>query len=168
MSHKTPLSRETFRTIVHTCMAILESYGFRPQFTLQFGSHVSSIFENTCLVWFEIELAPEVPTSVRRETGLTQRQMNQITLACAFVFAKQGVNHVHYNESLNYIRLSIADTLEAMGYEKPEALCFTSKPGWCCYKLWEEIAQQNGLGDEKIADVRQWHAENQPEYYENS
>ena len=87
-----------------------------------------------------------------------------MTLECALIFAQENVEGVHYNESLSHIRLSIINVFRAMGYDIPAGIL--GSPGWGCYKLWEEVARRNGLEDQKIAEIRKWFKENQPEHYE--
>lgn len=167
MSNENHLSREIFDTIVCGCMAVLERHGFAPQPVPQIDSRFSDIFEDICFGWFgDVAPKPKTPALAKRKTGLIQKQIDQITLECALVFTQQGVKDVHYNESLNHIRGSIADILEAMGYENPDTLCFASQPGWGCYKLWEEVARQEGLDDQKISENRKWFKENRSEHYE--
>ena len=167
MSEEKSLSRGKFDAIVNGCMAVLEKHGFTPKPVLQTDSRFSDIFEDTCFGWFgDVAPKPKLPVPPKRKTNLTQKQMDQMTLECALVFVQQGVKNVHYNESLSHIRGSIADVLEAMGYENPDALYYSSQPGWGCYKLWEEVARQEGLDGEKISETRKWFRENHSKHYE--
>ncbi len=167
MSDKKPLPRAKFEAIVRGCMAVFKRHGFTPQPVQQTDSRFSDIFEDICFGWFgDVAPKPEIPASPKRKINLAQKQMDQMTLECALVFVQQGVKHVHYNESLNHIRGSIADLLEAMGYENSEKLCYASQPGWGCYKLWEEVARQECLEADKIVETRKWFRENRTEHYE--
>ena len=170
MSNKRPLSRKKFDIIVLGCMAVLEKHGFTSRPVPKVDTRIIDIFEDICFGWFKnVSSKPKIPAPPKRKTNLTQKQMNQMTLECALVFVQEGIKDVYYAESLNYIRRSIANVLKAMvGCKNSDALCFTYQPGWGCYKLWEEVARQEGLGDQKIAEIRKWFKENQSKHYETA
>ena len=168
MSEKKLLSRVKFDEIVYECLAILVSRGFTFQIVPGSFSRSSEIFENICFGFFgDVEPIQNFRRIPKIKADLTQKKLDKITLECALVFIKRGVEGVHFNESLNTIRSAIADSIEAMGYEfDADKFCMASKPGWGCYKLWEEVAKRGGLSEGEIVKTRKWFKKELPNYYE--
>lgn len=164
------IPREKFEAIVRECMALLAEYGFTPQsIPDQTDPRFSNIFEDICFGFFFDDVVPKSETSnaPKRETVLTQQQLDEMTLKCALIFLRHGVEDLQYDESLNHIRAAIVDVLEAMGYENLNHFCIASRPGWGCYPLWMEVARQDGLPEKSISKERVWCKENRPEHFQS-
>jgi hypothetical protein len=158
--------REQFETIVKGCLSVLEKYGFTPQPVVQTDLRFSEIFEKNCFGWFGgLSPKPKVAGLPTRQLSLTLRELNHLTLECALVFVKHGVKDVHYNESLNTIRMTIVNALEEMRYDTSKSHYFAWS-AWGCYKLWEEVARVEGLDEQEITQFRKWSKENIPQHYE--
>ncbi len=165
MDDERPLPREKFDAIIRGCLAVLTQHGF-----VCSSSHidpcVKDIFLDVCFGFFG-EVEPEdITREIKRVTGLTQKQLDEITLECASIFARYQVKDTSCGEGLNHIRRTIADLLGHMGFEKPDELCQPTHSRWGCHKKWEEVAQQDGLDGKRVAEIREECKRRWPEHYE--
>ena len=166
--------REKFDAIVLGCMTIVRKHGFeiQPVSVIPKGdSRFSDIFDEACFRgWFgDVASKPKVAAPKKPKVKITQSQMDKMTLECALVFLLNGVKKVHYNESLNGIRMALTDVLEEMGYGW--CLNIALRVGddiWGCYKLWEEVARKDGLPEKEIAETREQFKKNHPKQYETA
>ncbi len=166
MHTKRIFSRDEFHSIVEGCKEILRKHGFIQHVILHPDCFISAVFEKNCFGPFG-DVLPEAPRDLI-PCGLMSRDLNRMTLECAFVFHAHGVDNMRIAESLNRIRAMLLDVLGEMGYRIPSGVSSPSEPPhWPCYWEWEELARKEGMGEKYIVQTREWHHERHPSHYED-
>lgn len=173
---RTILPRSAFMNITGSCAAIFEKYGF-PIYGAgaRIVDPLPGALEKCCAVFGDIEPLENVVKQAKIPADLSVDKLRRMTLECAIVFHRNGVqdilfapagNNRLFSPGLQAIATAILEVITGSGYELPPGVHYLSAPCWGAYLAWKELAEMEGMQTATIREVREWFKENMKQLYE--
>lgn len=141
------LTREEFLAIQRECLNVLEEYGVVSRVPAVDNPGLREQFSSLCEDFFTVDEGGGVQ---KIDSGINQEKIDLITLKWAIILARHGAEGVRYRESLNGIRIVVADVIEEMGFKRISDLTLGGGANWLLYPLWDEVARLDGGSEEEI------------------
>lgn len=111
------IPHQEFARIVEECEEILRtSFGITimaPEAPSPLAVQLTALNSALDLIDVKVEIPP---TPRAKRDRLSAKTLEEMTVRCAEVFRRHGIQDFYYNETLNGIRADLVDVLEAQGF----------------------------------------------------